>query len=290
LESDKQDLFHPTYYDPYFLDHIGKKPFILTVYDLTIEKFDDGSALTQTVLGWKKELISKAEHIISISENTKEDIVSYYGVRPDKITTIYLAAGFDFAIDDNNDTVDGVDKAYILFVGSRNAYKNFNQFVVEVADLLNQYDLQLVVAGGGQLNADEIALLKSLNVYNRVVAVSHVSDQYLAQLYSNAMVFVFPSLYEGFGIPVLEAMQCQCPTLLSNNSSLPEVGESAAQYFDPLTNGDLKKALEQLILNEELRAEMKVKGLEQSKKFSWQNTADKHALVYQRILAHQKTL
>jgi len=289
LKACEQDLFHPTYYDPYFLKYIGKKPFVLTVHDLTNEKFNDNSALTQKVLGWKKQLILKASHIISISENTKKDIIDYYHVSADKISMIPLAGGFNFADYENVLPAHPQHGDYLMFVGSRGSYKNFNGFIVEIADLLSKHSLQLVVAGGGRLNASEIALLKKFNIYDRVTALAHVSDRHLAQLYGNALVFIFPSKYEGFGIPVLEAMQSRCPALLSNNSSLPEVGGDAAQYFDPFNEGDLNSALDKLILNESLRFRMKELGILQSKKFSWQNTADKHALVYQRILAHQKS-
>ncbi|MDB5110284.1 MAG: glycosyltransferase family 1 protein, partial [Mucilaginibacter sp.] len=253
----------------------------------TNEKFFDGTPLTKKVLNWKKQLILRADHIISISENTKNDIVSYYNIDPAKITTIYLAGGFD--VIPKNKEMELVDtkhvKDYILFVGSRSKYKNFNDFATEIAPLLYKYDLDLLVAGGGKLNLDEINLLKSLNIYDRVVTYSHVSDSHLANLYKNAMVFIFPSLYEGFGIPVLEAMQCQCPVLLSNNSSLPEVGGSAAEYFDPFIKGDLKNVLEKLILNDDARTQMKIKGLQQALKFNWDITAVKHAEVYKLITA-----
>jgi glycosyltransferase involved in cell wall biosynthesis len=290
LKAREQDLFHPTYYDPYFLEYIGSKPFVLTVHDLTNEKFNDNSALTQKVLGWKKQLILKADHIISISENTKKDIIDYYDVNADKISMIPLAGGFNFADQETALAEDLQHGDYLLFVGSRGSYKNFDGFVAEIADLLSKHNLQLVVAGGGRLNASEIALLKKFNIYDRVTALAHVSDRHLAQLYGNALVFIFPSKYEGFGIPVLEAMQSWCPALLSNNSSLPEIGGDAAQYFDPFNEGDLNSALDKLIFNESLRLQMKELGIPQSKKFSWQNTADKHALVYQRILAHQKSI
>lgn len=281
LRGGKQNIFHPTYYDPYFFKYIGEKPFVLTVYDLTNERFRDSSALTRKILDWKKHLIAKAEHIVAISENTKKDIVEYYRVHPDKVSTVYLASSFDISASNaENAQWEQVDKPYVLFVGSRNGYKNFKAFVTEAAPLLKRYKLQLVLAGGGSLNADEINQLKTLNINERVTAFPHVSDRYLAKLYTNAMVFVFPSLYEGFGIPVLEAMQCRCPTLLSNNSSLPEVGGNAAQYFDPLKKDDMSNSLERLILDKELRSNMKDAGLLQAAKFNWDITAAGHLDVY----------
>lgn len=289
LRQKGQDLFHPTYYDPYFLNQIAEKPFILTVYDLTIEKFNDKTSLTKQVLAWKKELISKAHHIIAISENTKNDIISYYNIEPNKITTIYLAGGFDFDVKNKKLVDEELSTDYILYVGSRSGYKNFDTFLIEISNLLQKYNLKLIVAGGGQLNAAEMVLINSLNINQKVELHPQVSDQQLASLYKEAMVFVFPSLYEGFGIPVLEAMQCGCPTLLSNNSSLPEVGSKAAVYFDPFLKGNLGKKLEEIVLDKSLRDKMRVSGLEQSLKFNWQNTADKHLEVYKKVYQNLKS-
>ena len=140
------------------------------------------------------------------------------------------------------------------------------------------------IVGGGSLNIKENSLIKSLNIIDRVELRSKVSDKELAFLYKNAIVFIFPSLYEGFGIPVLEAMQCGCPTLLSNNSSLPEVGGDAAVYFDPSKKGDLGDKLEKLILNEGLRLEMRIKGYSQCLKFSWKKTSQEHVVLYKTLM------
>jgi glycosyltransferase involved in cell wall biosynthesis len=287
LKKGTQDLFHPTYYDTYFLQHIGKRPFVLTVYDLTHELYFAKSASTDIVLASKKKLIEGAHHIISISENTKKDIIEHYNIPPDKITTVYLSGGFDEKTSDTTITeVQGIPKDYILFVGSRSNYKNFLAFVKEAAPVLIKHKVSLVVAGGGDLNGGEAALLKELNIWEQTVALSHVSDVLLQKLYKNAMLFVFPSLYEGFGIPVLESMQCKCPALLSNNSSLPEVGGDAAVYFDPLVQGDLQSKLELLIPDETKRKSMVEMGTAQATKFNWDHTAQRHIEVYNTLAAN----
>lgn len=284
LKSQALDIFHLTYYDPYFLKYIGDKPFVLTVYDLTNEKFPDGSQLTKTVLAWKKTLIERAAHIISISENTKSDIVDYYKISPEKITTVYLSGGLEESATSEPPMAVAEEK-YILFVGSRSGYKNFAAFCKEVSSLLIRHDIKLFVAGGGAFNSGETALLQALNIYERTRLFANVSDGNLAQLYRKAVVFIFPSLYEGFGIPVLEAMKCECPVLLSNNSSLPEVGGQAAAYFNPLVEGDLHKALNELMSNDAKLAEMKRLGVQQLLNFSWDITARKHLEVYKKVLA-----
>ncbi len=173
---------------------------------------------------------------------------------------------------------------YILFVGSRSGYKNFLPFIHEAAPVMKKENISLIAAGGGIMNAEEINTFKKLATEDKVVAFSHVSDQFVVQLYSKALVFIFPSLYEGFGIPVLEAMQCGCPALLSNNSSLPEVGGSAAAYFDPFTENGLQAKLQELVTNKEERNRMKSAGKEQVKKFNWDNTAREHIRVYKKLL------
>lgn len=285
LKKGAQDLFHPTYYDTYFLQHIGKRPFVLTVYDLTHEKFFAKSASTDKVLEQKKKLIESAHHIISISENTKKDIIDYYKIPAERITTVYLAGGFEEKTATTTITeVEGMPKDYILFVGSRSNYKNFSAFAKEAAAVLVKNKVSLVIAGGGDLSGAEVALLKELNIWEQSVALSHVSDVLLQKLYKNAMLFVFPSLYEGFGIPVLESMQCRCPALLSNNSSLPEVGGDAAVYFDPFTQGDMKTKLEMLLTDEAKRKQMVEKGTIQATKFNWDRTAKEHIDVYNTLL------
>ncbi|MGC4035935.1 MAG: glycosyltransferase family 1 protein [Chitinophagaceae bacterium] len=285
LKNGKTDIFHPTYYDPYFLKYLKKKPLVLTVYDLTNEKFNDNTPLTQKVIAWKKKLITVADHIISISENTKKDIIEYYKTPAAKITTIYLSGGFEKNVAEAGEKMkpENLPGRYILFVGSRSQYKNFQAFVKEIAPLMIKEDISLVAAGGGLMNGEELSLLKEMQIERKVLALPHVSDATLASLYKNAIIFVFPSLYEGFGLPVLEAMQCGCPVLLSDNSSLPEVGGNAAEYFDPFKEGALQNQLAQVLKNEERRNAMKEAGYGQLKKFNWDKTSQSHIDVYNQI-------
>jgi glycosyltransferase involved in cell wall biosynthesis len=288
LRQRKQDIFHPTYYETYFLKYLKLRPFVLTVYDLTHEKFFARNAAVEKILEQKKALIQQASHIISISDNTKKDVVSYYNIAPEKITTVYLASSFTETAADsevNDADAKSLPASYILFVGSRKeGYKNFMAFAKEAAPVIRKLNIHLVIAGGNTLTAAETALLKELNIYNMTISFAHVSDAFLKQLYKNALVFIFPSLYEGFGIPVLEAMQCHCAVLLSDNSSLPEVGGGAATYFDPFTAGDLGASLEKLIRDETRRKQMLIKGIEQAAKFNWDTTAAQHVEVYKNLL------
>lgn len=287
LKKGDFDIFHPTYYDPYFLRDLGSKPFVLTVYDLTNEKFNDHSSLTKKVLCWKNELISRASHIIAISDNTRRDVIEYYNLAPEKVTTVYLSGGFatDLVLAQTLPEMENVPPDYVLFVGSRLGYKNYNAFVKELAPILKEHNLSLVTAGGGQFSATEKKLHTELGISKQVYSVPNASDHLLVQLYKKARVFVFPSLYEGFGLPVLEAMQCGCPTLLSNNSSLPEVGGAAACYFDPFKEGDLQIQLAGLLSDSSYQAQLRKEETAQLARFSWELTAAGHIEVYKKIIA-----
>lgn len=286
LNNGGADIFHPTYYDPYFLKYLGAKPLVVTVHDLTNERMNDGKPQTQKILSWKKKLIERANHIITVSENTRADVIDYYQYDSDKVTTAHLSGGFSSEILNMslNENADKLPDRYLLFVGSRQGYKNFNGFIKEVTPILKKEQIPVIIAGGGSVNLSEQSLISNLGITQRIIAYPHVSDSFLFRLYSGATIFVFPSFYEGFGIPVLEAMQCGCPTVLSNNSSLPEVGGAAAVYFDPFKEGAMHEAIAGLLNNTEKLKRMRTAGEEQVKLFSWDKTAAIHRNVYSHLL------
>ncbi len=285
LLKKEYDIFHPTYYDPYFLDYSGDKPFVLTIYDMVYELFPQIFSSRDKTSERKKLLASKATKIIAISENTKRDIIKLLGIKEDKIEVIYLANPLCAdAIEKGKVTVSELPQKYLLFVGNRRVYKNFDTFVESISSLLqNDNDLHLICAGGGKFTPSEIANLEKLGVINKVTQCSF-DDNILAQLYKNALAFVFPSLYEGFGIPVLEAFTCGCPVVTSNKSSLPEVAGDAAEYFDPADKMSISSAVKKVIYDHDLRSELKGKGHERLKGFSWEKTANNTKKLYQSIL------
>ncbi|WP_353720231.1 glycosyltransferase [Dyadobacter sp. 676] len=143
--------------------------------------------------------------------------------------------------------------------------------------------LRLICAGGGKFNDEELQLINKLGVASQVVQLP-IDDQRLAALYSKALFFVFPSLYEGFGIPALEAFNCGCPTILSNVSSLPEVGQEAALYIDPENPGDMLNKCELFYYDRGLREEYRERGLRQAGKFSWEKVSRETLDIYQSAL------
>lgn len=280
LKRNNFDIFHPTYYDTYFLDHLNNKPFVLTVHDMIHEKFrelfhDDASA--QPTIENKKKLITKASHIIAISENTKKDIIEIYGVSESKISVVYHATSIL-----ENQYVDlDLPKDYILFVGSRYNYKNFRGFVESIAELLIEKEITLLCIGQA-FNQSEIDFLKELNIQNHC---HHkiVNDSELYQIYNAALFFVFPSYYEGFGIPILEAFQSRCPVLLSNTSCFPEIAQDAALYFDPYSKQDMREKVGYMIQNKEVREDLIRKGTKRVKDFNWTISSEQTSEVYMKV-------
>jgi len=279
------DIFHPTYYGTYFVDRQKlKKPFVVTFYDLIHEKFaekypEDLTNVEQE-LTERRLLLQKASKIISISHSTKQDIIDYYQVDPAKIEVTHLASSMSIEGVRENEKLG----KYVLYVGNRSAYKNFKTFVRAIAPLLvNDPELKIVSAGGGAFVSEEQAFFQSLHISNQVIQIG-INDKILADLYFNAQCFIFPSLYEGFGIPALEAFSCNCPTILSNVSSLPEVGGDAALYVNPENENDILTQVEKFVNNPNLRNEYKIKGLKQAEKFSWDTMASKTLEIYQSIL------
>jgi glycosyltransferase involved in cell wall biosynthesis len=175
-------------------------------------------------------------------------------------------------------------KYYILFVGNRSSYKNFTFFIESVAPLLlKNNELQVCCAGGEPFSPREILCFKNFQILHKVHHIQP-DDHTMKNLYKNALAFIFPSLYEGFGLPVLEAFSCGCPTLLSNTSSLPEIGSDAALYFDPYDPASLTDALEHIISDNNLRMQLILKGYERSKQFSWEKTANATKKVYEQAV------
>ena len=272
LSTGKFDVFLSTYYDPYFLDHLNGKPFILTVYDMIHELFPEHFTSDTRTISWKKLLIEKADKIVAISKQTKIDILKFYpAISPERIDVVYLSQTI---MESGASIADQLPSNYILFVGNRGAYKNFKFFVeVAVPFLRSDSSLYIVCAGGGKLSGKEAEMLEELNISKQIIQKDY-KDSELASFYRAAKVFVFPSAYEGFGIPTLEAMKCGCPVILANSSCLPEVGGDAAMYFESGNRSSLADAIERVLNDELLRKELIKKGFRQVNEFSWEKTAE----------------
>lgn len=272
------DVLHPTFYETYFLSNL-KKPFVITVYDLINERYPEYFQKNEEVIAKKRELMNKATRIIAISENTKNDIVDFYKISENKIDVTYLAESLSSI---ESKPILNLPSRYILFVGNRGGYKNFQKFYEASKPLLKKdKTLNVVCAGGGAFNREEISRFQSDGLENQMGYKFFDSNEELKFLYGQALCFVFPSLYEGFGIPVLESFASRCVACLSHSSSLREIGGDAAIYFDPQSIDDMGKSIQKAIElgKNNIYTE---RALLELKKFNWDSTCRETLKVYQR--------
>ncbi|MCL2024296.1 MAG: glycosyltransferase family 4 protein [Coriobacteriia bacterium] len=276
LETISEPVYHPTYYDPYLLPHLNQTPFVITVHDMIHELFPDEVADPWVALH-KAVMIEQADHIIAVSESTKRDLLQFYPESAGKVTVIHHGASF---MRRENNIEPLVSGPYLLFVGSRGAYKNFKMTVEAYVQLGGEHpDLSLVCAGGGIFTQDEQYMLDARGISSRVYQIS-ATDTQLESLYAHAAAFVFPSHYEGFGLPILEAMACGAPCALSNTSSLPEVGGDAACYFDPCDADAQARILADILSDNTLASDMRHAGFKRAASFTWEKSARQHEEVY----------
>ncbi len=267
-------------------------PFIITVHDL--ERICFPHAPEDPVARMELDLdalaIKKADHVIAVSDNTKKDLVRHLDISADKISVIHN--GVDHAVFKPNGT-GKLPFPYVLYVGSERPRKNLETILSALARLKKQGDfpdLKLVKVGSpGRSETYREATLDFVNklgLQDQVVFVGHVPDQELSTYYSSARALVYPSLYEGFGLPIVEAMACGCPVITSSISSLPEVGGEAGLYVDPHDVAGLMQTIAQVLRDESLRAQMIKRGIERSSQFSWTKAANATMDVYRQVQEH----
>lgn len=282
LSGGGYDVFHPTYFDPYFLDYIGSRPYVITVYDLIHDLFPELYLGEPYFHQWMKATTEGASAIIAISEATKKDLIRIYGIKPERIRVVHL--GVTILKESAPIKKSSSPGRFILFVGDRGLYKNFDMLIEAIPPIFGKDQaIQLVCAGGGSLTRRERAAIDSAGLRGRVHQVA-ATDSGLKLLYSSALALIYPSRYEGFGMPVLEALASGCPVVTSAVSSLPEIAGAAALYISPSDPESIGIALQRLIEDPILRSELVVKGHEQAKKFTWEKTAEATAQVYREVL------
>lgn len=280
LQSSAPYIFHPTYYDTTFLKYIGNHPFIITVHDMIHELFPNMFKDAEFVIQQKKELIIKANRIIAISENTKKDIIRILNIDPEKIDVVHHGTSMQAPIGKHKLSLPA---KYILFVGDRSEYKNF-QRLLEAFATISKTDKNLyLVCTGQDFSEKELQQIAQLNISSRVIQMA-IDDRYLNELYNRAALFVYPSLYEGFGIPILEAFACHCPIALSNTSCFPEIAGNAGVYFNPYSIESMTETIMDIIDNPQKRSQLIQAGKEQLKLYSWDKAVTKTEEVYQKVL------
>ena len=279
-------LLHPTYYSLLSRQELNwsKYPIVLTVYDMIHELFATQIDPTGEQAKIKKKAILSADAIICISENTKQDLLERYSLPEEKITVTHLASEIDATISYGDEKVPS--QPYFLYVGGRDGYKNFDRLLTAFAKTKSIHpEIKLCVVGSAfsqieQQRISELKLEKSIEHYG------YASDRTLAKLHRCSLAFVYPSLYEGFGIPPLEAMSCGTPVVASNTSSIPEVVGNAGILFNPQSSNDLADILLSIVDNPLKRDRLIEKGYERSKLFSWDKTVAQTLEVYHSVSSH----
>jgi glycosyltransferase involved in cell wall biosynthesis len=231
----------------------------------------------------KHRYVRSADQVICVSEATKQDLLKVYGLIEAPIHVIHHGVSPRFT--PGAPRVDVLPDQYVLFVGHRHQYKDANVLFRAFAAVSREFpDLELLCVGGDGLTPVESKLLQSLGIRAKV-SQRFLSDELMASAYANAEMFVFPSHFEGFGLPALEAMACGTPTILARSTSLPEVGGDASLYFEPGSARDLADAILQILDDQDLRLALVARGQERARQFSWAKTAERTAQVYEAALS-----
>jgi len=284
LRAMKPDIVHETYFSPYRLG-ARRARRVLTIHDMIHEKFASSFPHADKTARYKALAAERADHVICISDSTRSDAIEILGIAPEKTSVIYL--GFDLMNTAGayvEERIFSGRKPFLLYVGNRGGYKNFVRLLEAYAtspQLKAGYDL--ICFGGGKFLANELETMRKLGLDSGQVAQLGGADQLLAKLYEHASAFVFPSLYEGFGIPPLEAMSHDCPVVCSNTSSIPEVVGDAGEYFDPANTESIRVAIERVVTSDCNRQLLISKGRERLKKFSWDRCAIETLDIYRKL-------
>lgn len=292
IKKEQADIFHCT--ESYGLPWIGKMKckIVTTVHDLIIYNLPREAG---NYSSWNEKMrfyyqvkhaIKNSDEIITVSEYSKNEIIKVFPESINKINVIYLAPRPEFCIKPDSEVIYilkkfNITKPYILLIGGnhprKNMYRAINAFLS-----LNKIDYQLVIAGNAILKLDKN--IKQAIKEEKIIFTNYVSDQDLVALYNKAYMFVYPSLFEGFGLPILEAMSCGVPVVTSNVTSMPEVAGEAAILVDPYNEKSIEKAMRLLIEKPYLAEEYKEKGLIQCSKFTIDNMIKEHLKVYNNLI------
>jgi glycosyltransferase involved in cell wall biosynthesis len=281
------DIFHPTYFHQSALSNKKGRPMFITVLDMIDEKYHASDKKFDKLIKHREKIIKAADHIIAISDNTRKDIIDYFNIDPKKITTIHLGCSLE------PDTISKIEKEektspYVLYIGSRKGtHKNFSNYLKAIQIIAEAApSMQFVFGGGGNFTSEEKDAINKTQLGNRIVYRPIHGDEDIIRLYKNATILMYPSLYEGFGLPIVEAFSCGLPCVTAKGSCLEEVGGDAAAYFDPLNPSEMAKVALEVLFDPLMCSEMVEKGFERGKSFTWKNTVLKTHQLYQQFLTN----
>ena len=278
------DIVHHTFYRKNFLSKYRNFTQAVTLYDMIPEITKAKGRFGNPHLA-KEEYLRNCDLIFSISNSASADAKRIYRLPNLQTHLTYLAHSQTFSLELDINRVR--NSKYVLFVGNRDGYKQGNLLIEAFASLTDLEDLNLIFVGGGKFSESEQKLISKLELNHRV-SQEYASDSELSEIYRQAELYVMPSLYEGFGLPALEAMAVNCPVLLSNTSSLPEVGGDAARYFVAGDEGSLAEEIREIVTHSNVRKALVEAGKIQVSRFSWEKCAQETANAYRLALEPTK--
>lgn len=284
LQKGPYDIIHPSYTNSTeILPHINNTPLVVTVHDMIHELYPHAFASADPTAHRKLQFVQRADRIIAISHKTKEDLVNICGVDAAKVDVVYHGNSLLLPSDAQNRRL-ALPEQYLLFVGHRKGYKNFVTLLQAFAKLATQEkDLHLICVGGPEFSPEETALMNDLKVAEKVQR-RLVNDDELAILYNRTRCFIYPSVYEGFGLPILEAYSCGAPVICANASCFPEIAGNAALYFSPYNVAELANAIESVIHSPLEQARLLQAGASRLTDFSWKKSAEETLHTYRKVM------
>lgn len=275
------DIIHNTFYLPHGLSGYPGAKRVVTIHDMIPERMP-ATRRRLDFITRKQRYVELADHVICVSAATRDDLLATYGSVKAPITVVHH--GVDPIFKPGAERWKDLPERYVLFVGNRSQYKDAKVLIRAFAQIAPKHpDLTLLFIGGGEFTRAESQMIKELGI-SRNVQQRTLPDAEMSAAYGNAELCVFPSRFEGFGLPALEAMACGTPTILAAATSLPEVGGDAARYFIPGNISELATLMNEVLNSNEERARLSALGITRAAQFSWERSARETASVYESLL------
>lgn len=280
--ASRPDVVHETYFSRFPAAWHGART-VVTVFDMIHELFPGAFALNDSTPARKRAAVKRASRVICISESTRRDLLERIDVDPECVSVVYLAA--DAALAHVGTGARLLAAPYVLYVGQRNGYKNFDTLLRAFAATgLAARGIVCACFGGGAWSTADRQITRAAELSPESVVHFQGGDEVLSALYRNAELFVYPSVYEGFGLPPLEAMVCGCPVACSSSGSLPEVVGGAAELFDPRDVADVARAIAAVVESSKRAEELRRLGALRASEFSWDRCATETKAIYKSLL------
>jgi len=285
------DLLHVTYMGP----PRCPVPMVVSIHDVAYQSHPEWFSWRDRMVLWGgiRSTVYRARKIITISQHARSEIMNYLHIPDERIAVTYLAAGHQYAPSSDTSSLQqclrklAISTPYVLAAGNLQPRKNLARLVEAFAQARQSASLphHLVLSGKAQWKESEVHhTIRRCKAESFVHFTGYVPDDDLRILFQGADLFVYPSLYEGFGLPILEAMACGAPVLTSNVTSMPEVAGDAAWLVNPYKGEELAEALKKLLLDDALRGQLRAKGFAQVKRFAWEKTARETMAIYESCL------